>query len=149
MQAPSKFPAMIQSKIQKGEVIDIHTSDNGEIGTRYYIDSFNTADALLFILRNVPPVLHSAGHIDEPVRLNIVGDRQIANDELVEIIEDLMGAEAIVQFVSFHDKNPGHDLHYGLNGEKLAELGWKSPLSFEESMKHTIEWQKRNPKWLN
>lgn len=147
-QSPSKFPAMIQQKIEKGETIKIHAASNGEIGTRYYIHSRNTADAILFILKNVEPVIHNPGQIDEPERLNIVGDKQVSNLELVQIISRLMGKEAKTELTYFHESNPGHDLHYGLNGEKLAKLGWKSPVSFEESLKNTIEWQQRHPEWM-
>ena len=59
-----------------------------------------------------------------------------------------MGKEAKIQLLSFHASNPGHDLHYGLDGAKLAELGWKAPLPFEESMKNTIEWQMSHPDWI-
>jgi dTDP-glucose 4,6-dehydratase len=148
MQAPSKFPAMIQKKIEAGEVVPVHASKSGEIGTRYYLHSRNAADAVLFILRNVKPVLHSAGEIDRPVRLNIVGDKQISNIELPEIIARLMGKPVTTEKVFFHDDNPGHDLHYGLDGSLLASLGWKSPIDFETSMKNTIEWQQRNPEWM-
>jgi dTDP-glucose 4,6-dehydratase len=96
----------------------------------------------------VKPVLHSAGEIDRPVRLNIVGDKQISNIELPEIIARLMGKPVTTEKVFFHDDNPGHDLHYGLDGSLLASLGWKSPIDFETSMKNTIEWQQRNPEWM-
>lgn len=148
MQAPSKFPAMIQKNIENDEVTKIHAAKNGEIGTRYYLHSRNAADALLFILKNVKPILHNHGNIDRPVRLNIVGDKQIGNDELVKIISGLMGKVAKTEMVYFHDDNPGHDLHYGLDGGELLKLGWKSPMPFEESMKNTIEWQQRNPEWM-
>lgn len=147
-QAPSKFPAMIQSKIEKGETIKVHAAKNGEIGTRYYIHSRNVADAIIFILNNIKPVIHKDGLDDRPVRLNIVGDKQVSNLELVQTISKLMGKEAKTELVYFHEDNPGHDLHYGLDGDKLKDLGWKSPLSFEESMKNTIEWQQRNPEWM-
>lgn len=148
MQAPSKFPAMIQQKIQRGETITIHCGANGEVGTRHYIHSRNAADAVLFILKNVKPVIHKFGEIDLPVRLNIVGDKQVSNLELVETIGRLMGITPKIEMVSFHKDNPGHDLHYGMSGEKLAALGWKSPMPFEESLKNTIEWQKQNPEWM-
>ena len=148
MQAPSKFPAMIQQKIQRGEKITVHCSADGEIGTRYYLHSRNTASAVRFILQNVKPVIHQPGEIDRPVRLNIVGDKQVSNLELVETIGKLMGVTPQVELLPFHASNPGHDLHYGMNGEKLAALGWKSPMSFEESLKNTIDWQKSNPEWM-
>lgn len=148
MQAPSKFPAMIQQKIQRGEKITVHCSSDGEVGTRYYLHSRNTASAVRFILQNVPPVIHQPGEIDLPVRLNIVGDKQVSNLELVEIIGRLMGKIPKVEMVSFHSDNPGHDLHYGMNGDKLAALGWKSPMPFEESLKNTITWQQEHPEWM-
>jgi len=148
MQAPSKFPAMIQTYIEKGKTIKVHSAKSGEIGTRYYLHSRNAADSVLFILKNIEPVIHKQGEIDKPVRLNIVGDKQLSNLELVETISKLMGKPAKHELVYFHDKNPGHDLHYGLNGDKLKNLGWTSPTSFEESLKETIKWQQENPKWV-
>lgn len=147
-QAPSKFPAMIQRKIENGEMITVHAAKNGEIGTRHYLHSRNTADAILFILKNVEPFMHVDGADDRPVRLNIVGDKQVSNLEMVKMIAKLMGKEAKYELSYFHEDNPGHDLHYGLNGEKLAKLGWKSPLSFEESLKNTIDWQNENREWI-
>lgn len=148
MQAPSKFPAMIQKKIEAGETIDVHAADDGTIGTRYYIHSRNVADALVYILQNIPPKMHGAGEIDRPTRLNIVGDKQISNQALVEMISELMDKPAQVQLLNFHDRHPGHDLHYGLNGEELSSLGWKSPEPLEVGLKRTIEWQKAHPEWM-
>lgn len=148
MQAPSKFPAMIQKKLEAGEEIQIHATAEGEIGSRYYLHARTTADAVLYILQNLRPQLHGPGVIDRPVRLNIVGDKQVDNLELVQTIAKLMGKEAKTSVVNFHDHNPGHDLHYGLDGAKLAELGWTSPESFEDSMKRTIDWQRAHPEWM-
>jgi dTDP-glucose 4,6-dehydratase len=148
MQAPSKYPAMVQQKIERGEVIKVHAAGDGQVGTRYYIHSRNTADAILYILQNVPAVPHAPGEIDKPVRLNIVGDKQVSNLDMVHVISELMGKTAKYELANFHEHNPGHDLHYGLNGELLKSLGWTSPTTFQESMKETIFWQKRNPEWM-
>lgn len=148
MQAPSKFPAMIQRNIENDSVTKVHATNDGHIGTRYYIHSRNVADAVLFILKNVKPALHRVGEVDKPLRYNIVGDKQVSNLELVQLIGKLMGKEPKYELSYFHKDNPGHDLHYGLDGSALAKLGWKSPVSFEDSLKNTIEWQQRNPEWL-
>ncbi len=148
MQAPSKFPAMIQQKIERDEEITVHGTSDGQFGTRYYLHSRNAADAVLFILKRMMPWLHQPGLIDMPLRFNIVGDRQVSNMDLVQLIGKLMGKEPRTKVVNFHEHNPGHDLHYGLNGEKLAQLGWKSPVDFETSLKATIDWQKENPEWM-
>jgi dTDP-glucose 4,6-dehydratase len=149
MQGATKYPAMIQQKVEAGDKVTVHTSSGGQMGTRYYIHSRNTSDAVLFILKNKEPHLHQAGEIDRPDRYNIVGDKQVDNLELATTIARLMGKELDYELVDFHSKQPGHDLHYGLDGTKLKEMGWKSPLSFEDSMKNTIEWQKQHPEWIN
>src|SRR3990167_3879359 len=148
MQAPSKFPAMFQKKLSKGEKVQIHSASDGQIGSRFYIHSRNVSDALLFIINNTKPTLHNLGYIDKPDRYNIVGDIRLNNLELAQKIASLMDKELEYELVDFHTKNPGHDLHYGLDGTKLKELGWQSPLSFEESMKNTIEWQQKHKEWL-
>ena len=147
MQGATKYPAMIQKKLEAGETVTVHAS-NGEIGTRYYLHSRNTADAVLFILQNLPAHLHQAGEIDMPDRYNIVGDIQLDNLELAQEIADIMGKDLDYKLIDFHKEQPGHDLHYGLNGDKLSKLGWKSPVSFKESMTNTIKWQQDNDKWL-
>jgi len=42
----------------------------------------------------------------------------------------------------------GHDLHYGLNGEKLGELGWIHPIGFDLSLMRTVNWYMENKEWL-
>ena len=148
MQSASKFPAMVQKRLAKGEKITIHTGNNGEIGSRFYIHSENTADAILFLLKNTTPAQHQPGELDRPDRYNIVGDAQLNNIELAKLIADLMEKPIEIELVNYHKINPGHDLHYGLDGTKLKSLGWQPPVAFEETMKRVIEWQKDHPAWL-
>lgn len=147
MQQDSKFPVMVQKKIERNETITIHGKD-GEIGSRSYIHSRNFADALLFILQNFPPYLHTPDTIDRPDRYNIAGDKQLNNLELVKMIGKYMGLEPIIEFQDSQFSRPGHDKHYGLDDSKLKSKGWKSPVSFEESLKNTVEWQQQHKEWL-
>lgn len=146
-QGPTKYPVIIQKKLMVGETIDVHTAKDGTIGSRYYIHSRNAADALLFILER-PVYLHKAGEIDKPDRYNIVGDVRLDNLQLARKIARLMDKKLKYRLVDFHSKEPGHDLSYGLDGSKLAKLGWKSPISFEESMAQTIKWQMEHEDWI-
>jgi dTDP-glucose 4,6-dehydratase len=146
MQSPSKFPVIIQKKVETGEVVQIHGSEQ-EIGTRYYIHSRNSADAILHIIK-LGAYAHKIGELDEPNRYNIVGDQCVSNLELAQLIAKLMGKELKYELIDFHKDNPAHDIHYGLDGTKLKNLGWISPMSFEESLKNTIEWQSLNKEWI-
>lgn len=148
MQGVSKFPALIQKKLAKGEKITIHCSHDGEIGSRFYIHSENTADAVLFILNNTRPWLHQPGELDRPDRYNLVGDAQLSNLEMAQAIADEMGVTMEYELVNFHDSNPGHDLHYGLKGGKLKSMGWVPPMTFKESLARNIQWQKEHAEWM-
>jgi dTDP-D-glucose 4,6-dehydratase len=148
MQSSSKFPVMVQKAVDKGDTVTIHGNDK-EIGTRFYIHSRNAADALLFILQNLPPHQHDVGKNDKPDRYNIVGDVCLSNLELAQSIADIMGKELKYKLQDFHKDNPAHDIHYGLDGKKLQELGWKQPVAYRESMRRTIAWQGRHKEWLN
>lgn len=146
-QGSSKYPVIVQKKLMKDEEITIHVGQNGEIGSRFYIHSRNAADAVLFIL-NRDAHLHVPGEMDKPDRYNIVGNAQVDNLEMAKTIAKLMGKELKYKLVNFHSTQPGHDLHYGLDGKKLHDLGWTPPVSFEKSMKDTIDWQLKNPEWI-
>jgi dTDP-glucose 4,6-dehydratase len=146
-QGSSKYPVIIQKKLMAGEEITIHVGKDGEMGSRFYIHSRNVADAVLFILKDTPH-MHIPGSQDKPDRYNIVGNAQVDNLELAKTIARLMDLPLRYKLVDFHSSQPGHDLHYGLDGQKLHDKGWQPKVSFEDSMKATIDWQIKNPKWI-
>jgi dTDP-glucose 4,6-dehydratase len=148
LQQPSKYPVMIQKAVMRGEELTIHGKP-GLIGSRSYIHSRNFADAILFLIRNCPPYQHTPNTADRPDRYNIAGDKQLDNLELAQLIAKLMGKELKYQLVDSHTARPGHDPHYGLDSTKLYSLGWKPPLTFEESLKNTLDWQQANPEWID
>ena len=150
MQSPAKFPAIVQRKLRSGEQITVHASA-GSIGSRFYIHSRNSADAFVFLLdeaSSASPHIHIEGTVDKPDRYNIVGDKQITNVELVEMIAADMGVKPNYVIEDSQVTRPGHDAHYGLDGTKLHELGWKSPMSLEESMRNVVDWYEDHPEWL-
>ena len=148
LQQANKFPVMIQKAVMAGDEITIHGKE-GQIGSRSYIHSRNFADAVLFILQKTKPHLHVPNSADRPDRYNIAGDKQLDNLELAQTIARLMGKELKYKLVDSHTARPGHDPHYGLDSTKLYSLGWKPPVSFEDSLKKTIEWQVANPAWID
>lgn len=147
MQSAAKYPVIIQKKIAAGETITIH-GEPGRVGSRSYIHSRNFADAVLFILRNTTPHMHVPLTADRPDRYNIAGDRQLDNLELAQLIADLMRKELKYEYLDAHTARSGHDPHYGLENTKIESLGWKSPVSFEESLGRTVQWQTNNDEWI-
>jgi len=146
MQSSSKFPVIVQKKLEAGEEVTIHGNEK-ELGTRFYIHSRNVADALIHIIKQGAHQ-HEVGVMDQPKRYHIVGEKCLSNLELAEAIAKLMGKELKYKIVDFHHENPGHDIHYGLEDNNLRSTGWKQPLTFEQSMKKTIEWQQEHPDWI-
>lgn len=149
-QHPEKFIPLCISKILKGETITIHSdSTKTKAGTRFYIHARNVAKAIYFILTNTDEYLDK---IDATKgKFNIVGEKEIDNLELAQMIAKILGKELKYEMVDFHSSRPGHDLRYALDGSKLYELGFKFPKTLEESLKKTVEWtiKLENSKWLN
>jgi dTDP-glucose 4,6-dehydratase len=155
-QDPCKYLPMLTGRISRGETVTVHGSP-GNIGTRHYLHARNLADALLFIFRNLPPSLFAA-HLspcnlprlaDRPDRYNIVGPDRISNLQLAQMVADLVGQPLKYRLEDFHSTRPGHDPHYGLDGGKLAALGWKPPVPFRESLAKTVRWTLEHPEWLD
>src|SRR3546814_12518585 len=84
----------------------------------------------------------------EPHRYNIVGQRA-SNLEVAETIAEIMGVEQPnIQMVNFHQSRPGHDMHYGLDGTKLAHFGWTPPANLVDRLIATVHWYQDFPEAL-
>jgi len=115
---------------EKGLPYSDNHDDVEYVGERHWLHVRNACNATLFIL------LHGvAGE-----KYNIVGDIELTNDAIVKLIGKEMGKEVKLRYVDFHACRPGHDRRYALDGKKLKEMGWTPPVTFEDSLKSTIEW---------
>lgn len=141
-QDKEKFCPLVIDKVMKGETVYIHGyPDKKEAGTRFYLHARNICDAVLFIIKNVEPKPYP--EIDRPERFNIVGEVELDNLTFAQKIADILGKELKYEIVSFHASRPGHDLRYALSGQKIKDYGYNYPVSFEESLKATVEWYKK------
>ncbi len=78
-----------------------------------------------------------------------MGEREIDNLEMAQLIAKMMDKELKYRLVDFHSSRPGHDLRYALDGRKLADVGWTMPVPLEESLRTLIDWTLRNPMWAD
>jgi dTDP-glucose 4,6-dehydratase len=145
MQDMEKFIPMVIKKVLNGETVTIHGSDEGVPGSRFYLHARNQADALLHILQLPTPVYGEAPH---PEKYHVVGEREVNNLEMAEMIASFVGKPLQYEVVDFHSSRPGHDLRYALDGSKLQSTGWKAPLPLEDSLERTVKWTLSHPEWM-
>lgn len=146
MQDPEKFVPKIIKSIHSGSPVPLHVSPEGAAGSRFYLHARNLADAWLFLLENHKPQMYPK--YTAPSRFNVVGEREVRNDEMIRLVEKFVGSRADIQPINFHESRPGHDLRYALDGTKLASLGWEAPVPFEDSLEKTVRWYLDNEEWL-
>jgi dTDP-glucose 4,6-dehydratase len=152
-QDPEKFVPKIIKKFLAGEKISVHgklVDGKWVAGSRFYLHALNQADALLFTVNQYgkQKFKRSEG-IDRPQRLHVIGEAEVANDVMANLVAEFMGLEGDwIEYQDVGDKRPGHDLKYGLAEGTLQSWGWVPPLKFEESIKRTVEWTLANKDWL-
>jgi len=140
-QHPEKFIPLCINKILKNETIQIHSSSDKKVsGSRYYIHARNVANAIDFIIKKSVPLGIEF--------YNIVGESEISNLDLANMIGDVIGKQAKIEMVDFHSQRPGHDLRYALDGGKMESIGWHIPIKLENSLEKTVNWFLDNRQWL-
>ena len=152
-QSPEKFVPKVIRAVLHGDEVTIHGTP-GDIGTRHWLHARSLADAICFLLAGRPPALFpahappGAPSADRPDRYNVAGPDRLDNLELANMIAAAAGKPLRYRLEAAPLSRPGHDLHYGLDGSKLAGMGWKPPVPFPESLAHTVRWTIAHPSWL-
>ena len=134
-----KFIPKVIKQILAEETVQIHSyPDKQTSGSRFYIHARNIAAAVLFLIQN--------GTIGESY--NLTGEKEITNLEMAQQIASILDKPLKYELVNFHADRPGHDLRYGLDGTKMASMGWKMPVGFQEALERTVLWTLNHQKWL-
>jgi len=134
-----KFLPKLIRLIQAGETVTIHSDPTRtRAGQRHYLHARNAAAAILFLL----------GKAERRGRYNVVGDKEVDNLTLAQMVADILGKPLHYEMVDFHSSRPGHDLRYALDGSKLQQMGFSYPKSFEETLEKCVRWTVAHPEWL-
>ena len=152
-QDKEKFLPITISNLTKQQNVPVHakldSSGKWEVGSRYYLHARNQADALRFLLEKSPELDLRYKSGTKPLeKFNVVGERELRNDQLVELVAQFLGVSPQIEYLDFHSSRPGHDLRYALDSGKLKELGWKPPVPLEKSIERTVQWYQKNTNWL-
>ncbi|HUV36160.1 MAG TPA: dTDP-glucose 4,6-dehydratase [Patescibacteria group bacterium] len=76
---------------------------------------------------------------------NIGAGDEMANVDIARAIIRLVGADK--DLLTFVSDRPGHDRRYALDTRKLRHLGWKKQFDFDEGLRRTVDWYRRNGDW--
>jgi dTDP-glucose 4,6-dehydratase len=130
---PEKLIPLMISNALEDKPLPIY-GDGQQIRDWLYVDDH--ARAILAVIER-----GRAGEI-----YNIGGSRALPNLDVVRKILAAVGKpESLMQTVK---DRPGHDRRYALSSEKLMrETGWHAQMPFEDGLRATIEWYKRNAAW--
>ena len=78
---------------------------------------------------------------------NIGGENELSNIYVVKIILRLLSKNE--KLITYVQDRPGHDRRYSLSlGKIRRHINWHPSISFETGLKRTIEWYKKNIKWV-
>jgi len=137
--------------------MSIHSSPDGQPGSRFYLHARNQADGVLYALRYVMEHTKSPDSTEglryshgatRPYRFHIVGEREVNNLEMAEMIAASVGRPLEYTLQNFHESRPGHDLRYALDGGRMSDLGWEPPVPLEDSLRRAVRWTLDHPEWL-
>lgn len=142
-QHPEKFIPDTIAKVRDGDMVTIHSDPSRtQSGSRFYIHVFDVADALLFLAERPTDL-----QVKCP-KFNIVGEREVSNLSLAQMIAEAQKLPLRYRMVDFHSSRPGHDLRYALDGSLMKSLGWAPRVSVQEGVKTLVLWSLQHDEWL-
>ncbi|XP_065858785.1 trifunctional UDP-glucose 4,6-dehydratase/UDP-4-keto-6-deoxy-D-glucose 3,5-epimerase/UDP-4-keto-L-rhamnose-reductase RHM2-like [Euphorbia lathyris] len=134
---PNQYPEKLIPKfillLMKGEQLPIH--GNGS-NVRSYLHCDDVAEAFDVILHK-----GAIGHV-----YNIGTKRERSVLDVANDVCGLFGKDP-EKAINFVQDRPFNDQRYFLDDQKLKKLGWQERITWEQGLKTTIEWYKKNPDW--
>ena len=132
-QFPEKFIPLSITNLIDGNGIPIYGDG---LNSRDWLHVLDHCDALNCIIEKGDP-----GEI-----YNIGGGTELNNLDLAKLLVSMLGkSDSSINFVP---DRKGHDFRYSVNYEKIAiNCGYKPSRIFQDSIKDTIEWYRKNEFW--
>ena len=66
-------------------------------------------------------------------------------ETILLILDELNKPESLIKHVT---DRPGHDVRYAMAGDKIAVLGWKPEMDWEQGMRQTVRWFADHQDWM-
>lgn len=99
----------------------------------------------LSVFDHCSAIEHVLRHGEPGGMYNVGGGNERENLEVAELILTCLGKpRSLIRFV---EDRPGHDRRYAVDCSHLRALGWAPSVPFEEGLRATVEWYRRNEAW--
>ena len=109
-----------------------------------YGDGLQSRD-WLHVTDHVAAIRHVLGHGVSGQAYNVPGEASLTNREVVGALLARLGKPwSLVRSV---EDRQGHDRRYAMDGARLAGLGWRARVGFEEGIAATVDWYLANESW--
>ena len=129
-QFPEKIIPLFITNALENRPLPIY-GDGSAVRDYLYVDDHAAAIAL--VLRSGKP----------GESYNIGAGSEVSGVQVADAVLALCGRPgSLRQFVT---DRPGHDYRYALDTARMAALGWKATVSFDEGMRRTVEWLRSIP----
>ncbi|HEX2470441.1 MAG TPA: dTDP-glucose 4,6-dehydratase [Candidatus Limnocylindrales bacterium] len=99
----------------------------------------------LYVSDHADAIDHVLRHGATGETYNIPGGTEMANRDTVRLLLERLGKPwSLVRHV---EDRPGHDRRYAMDGSRIAALGWRPRMSFDEGLAATVDWFLTNEPW--
>lgn len=133
-QYPEKFIPLFASNAMEGKRVPLY-GDGMHIRDWLHVED-NCRGILAALEKGKSGQVYNLGGGNE--RPNLVVARAI--------LRHVGASESLIEFVK---DRPGHDRRYAIDCTKAKrELGWTPKIKFESGLKKTLDWYRRNAKWV-
>lgn len=131
-QFPEKLIPLMVTNALRGEPLPMYGDGLQE---RDWLHVSDHAAGIDFVLRHAAP----------GETYNLPGGTELPNRVVLERILAHLGKPwSLVRSVP---DRPGHDRRYAMDGSRLAALGWRPRVGFEEGLRDTVAWYAANEPW--
>jgi len=131
---PHQFPEKIIPKFINQLTRDMPLTIHGDgSNTRNFLYVKDVANAFDTILHK-----GEVGHV-----YNIGGQNEVANIDVAKTLLKIFGKDE-EKYIKHTPDRKFNDLRYTITSAKLAKLGWKEQMSWEDGLRETVEWYKEN-----
>jgi dTDP-glucose 4,6-dehydratase len=99
----------------------------------------------LYVADHADAIDHVLRHGVAGETYNVPGGTEMANRDTIRLLLERLGKPwSLVRHV---EDRPGHDRRYAMDGSRIAALGWRPRVSFDDGLAATVDWFLANQAW--